>query len=503
MTLALTPFGWIFVPLAVLVLWRWRAGFPGLLMFAAVPQASSVFDVALGSAVYGVSPYAFAAALASPLLLAGVLRGRPPWPEPGAQHRSAGWLLAYFAIAALGALLLPHVYSGVAVHALDSKLGFDAPPVPLEFGLSHAAQAINCAVHLVVLCFLLQSVRSDPRQAQHALLGLATGIALVVAIGIYERLAFSGWWPSGAEFWMSNRGYAQGHGANVAGLLRVSAPFSEPSYGSSLLAAACAGAFAVVVFGRRVALAAGACVLLGLALLNTFGSTGLGALAIAAGALLLLVGLRSCVPPARAYWRRRALWLYLAASLVAGGVGWTVLRSPIADTASRVLEKSVFEKLGGDHSLSTIARRHSNLHAVQVARETNGLGAGFGSNRASSFLASLASNGGAPALLLYLAALASVFAGLHRAPRTDATRFAATALATASIAMWIGIPDLNLPFYWAFVFVALLLASAPPAGVAGGGGTSSAASGATSGTGRVGQARDQSGSSTSATSGSA
>ncbi len=103
------------------------------------------------------------------------------------------------------------------------------------------------------------------------------------------------------------------------------------------------------------------------------------------------------------------------------------------------------------------ARELSNMRALEIVQETYGLGVGMGSNRASSFFASLVSNTGVLGAALFCAMLVSLLWRYVRAPAlTDMQIFVAVALPTATLGMGLGIPDLNLPMYWGFIFLGFL-----------------------------------------------
>ncbi len=64
--------------------------------------------------------------------------------------------------------------------------------------------------------------------------------------------------------------------------------------------------------------------------------------------------------------------------------------------------------------------------------------------------------------LLSYSTLASLLWRYIKAPQlTDIQIFVATALPTATRAMSRGIPDLNLPMYWGFIFLAFIYCPAP------------------------------------------
>jgi hypothetical protein len=99
-------------------------------------------------------------------------------------------------------------------------------------------------------------------------------------------------------------------------------------------------------------------------------------------------------------------------------------------------------------------REKTNQRAIEILQETYGLGVGMGSHRASSFFASLLANTGVLGFGVFMARLVSLLWRYWRAPHlSDMQIFVATALPTATLAMGLGIPDLNMPMYWNFIFL--------------------------------------------------
>jgi len=431
-----------------------------LLAIGAAMQASSVINASVANGQYGITTYNVAAAILALLYLERLRHAGLRSVCHSADDPAVRLLLAYFLYAAASALLLPPLFDGTPVFALNSIYGFGLDTTPLEQGISHFAQAINAVVHLVMLLYLLDDARHGDRSAGRRLRGgLLVAGGLAALVGLHERFALAGWLPSSAAFWMNNPGYAQGHGAEVAGILRISAPFSEPSYGSTFLAALLVGLLAIAALGRHPKPALAGAAACSLALLNTLGSTGLGAAALVA--LLLLVALTASAlrdGGRRAVYRRRTAAAWAAVAFAILGMAWLLYGSPWGAEAQTVFDKAVLEKVAGEESLSTTSRLRSNMHAISVALESYGLGVGLGSNHASSFLASLLSNVGLPGMLLYLAVIVTLlrrYVG-HWDHLDDGQLFALWALLGASAAMYVGIPDLNFPLYWLFVFLAII-----------------------------------------------
>jgi hypothetical protein len=264
----------------------------------------------------------------------------------------------------------------------------------------------------------------------------------------------SGWFESSASFWMNNPGYLQGHGAELAGVLRVSPPFSEPSYGRAYLAAITVGLSCVAAFGRRWRLATFCLLIVAASLLNTMGSTGIAA-AIAGVAIVLtifavrlLAGRAVHTDDARARARVAVALTLIAAT-------WFVLALRNVPDLAAMLDVGLLDKIDGD-SPSASFRTRSNFHALDLLVDTFGMGAGIGSNRASSFAAALLSNVGLAGALLFSTAIAAVIRAymLPVSALADRQWFALGALLGCLVAALLGIPDLNLPYLWMFVFIA-------------------------------------------------
>ncbi|PUE47635.1 hypothetical protein [Limnohabitans sp. 2KL-51] len=459
-----------FAAVMAAVLFAQTMSMGGLVLVSTVLQATAVVNVPLGIAggqgvaAYGVSPYMFMALVAGlvwlwrlgqsrRLLLPQHLR----WP--------LGFLLAYLGVAALGAWLLPIWFAAMPVNLLVEPDAIDKLS-PLRATLSNLVQTLNLVVHVSVLLFLLQAAQ-QPNGLRGIKAGVVGALVLVLAIGFYEQWARSAGWPSMLPFWGSNAGYAQAgvvdYGVNINGnwkLInpRIGLPFSEPSYLSTYLAATTVGLWAVALLGRGWWWAWLAAVLSTLGLINTLGSTGWAATGVAMSALCLWVLGKALRPSTRRSHRLRAS--VLGTLLVLTGTGGVQMysQSDIKPKVDAIVNHLIVDKIKQKDGV----RELSNKRALEIVQETYGLGVGMGSNRASSFMASLVSNTGVLGALLFCSMLASLLWRYIKAPQlTDMQIFVATALPTATLAMSLGIPDLNLPMYWGFIFLAFIFCPEP------------------------------------------
>lgn len=473
-----TPFGWVFALLLLLVAMRARAWLPGLVLGSAVFQAAAIANIPMTGGIYGISPYMTAAAVAGLVFLARVRSGEPPRSDRHLRLPAA-LLMTYGAIALLGAFVLPRVFAGLPIQPLLGPNGYVLKVFPpLHWGLSHLAQAVHLCAHLSVALYLWQAMgRTDwaPRKTLGAF-GLAVLIA--AAASLHDRLALLWDWPRMAGFWMSNLGYslvdhvpvalanpshATSGGPRVFLFDRISSPFSEPSYGSAFFAATFAGFLAWALLSHTRSWTAGALALISaVAMLNTVGSTGWVAGTCALVVIVLWAAVRS-VSHRQRLKTGASLAMRLGVALCAVGLVFAALwQSPSGKMFAATTQIFIINKTT---DLKRNARYLSDVRALELTRQTHGLGTGLGSNRSSSFITSLLSNTGVPGALAFLGMVASLLWRYVRSPLLSGPQyFASAALATAMLAVALSIPDLNLPFLWAFVFLAFVFCPGPPTG---------------------------------------
>jgi hypothetical protein len=427
---------------------------PGLLLIAGVLQAGSVLNIvtpaasATGVAAYGLTPFQF---LAPWVVLVGVWRlllgPRPPWPVH--LRLPLLFLVMYALVSIVGAWLLPQWFAGIQLNAVIQTLGAWELSA-LSPNLSHAVQALTMLLLLLLLLVFLILVRGQA--SKNALTrGLALAVILVVFLGAYEQAASYFQWSSIATYWANNPGYRQAPLDRVGLVLtRVGLPFSEPSYASVFMAAMSLGAMGVALLGRRWWLGWAAALVCGLGLINTLGSTGLAAASVAFAVLSLWVVVGALRASANLSRRLRAS-LLCGLFLLASTWGFQVYEaSAVRPHVEAMVQGLIVDKA----TLSDGVRERTNQRALEILQETYGLGVGMGSHRASSFFASLLANTGLLGFGFFVAMLVSLLWRYWRAPHlSDMQIFVATALPTATLAMALGIPDLNMPMYWNFIFL--------------------------------------------------
>lgn len=440
--------------LLVCAIWALATNAAGLLMTSMVLQAGSVLNVltpaakATGVAGYGITPFHLMALVVVAIALWRLIDApRPAWP------RHLKWpisfLVLYVLVALAGAWWLPQLFEGTPVHDLIKRYGIDELS-PLAWNFGHAVQMISLLMLLAVLAavWLLCQTHDE----RHRLLtGLALGCALVLVIGAYEQFAPHLQWPSVAAYWANNPGYHQRPLAPAGlALNRIGLPFSEPSYASAYMSAMLLGTLAMALLGRRWWWWAPAAFFCAAGLVNTLGSTGLAAAGAALVGLFFWVVLAALRPSAA--WSRRWRAAVLCTLLLVASVwGFRAYEgSAVQPHIDTMVQRLIVHKATSENGV----REKSNERAVEIVQETRGLGVGMGSHRASSYLASMLANTGVVGCALFVGMLLTLLWRYWKAPAlSDAQIFVAAALPTATLAMGLGIPDLNMPMYWGFIIL--------------------------------------------------
>lgn len=446
--MTVTALGGVFLPLTLFVLLFRRAWLLPLLCVAAVLQSPSAIDLHLGDGRYGLTPFVVAALFCLLDLLRRWIQGERPLPP---MRSLPPWLLAWLAFviwSLLATLLWPWVFAGALVQAPLGADGMDGPLTPLRWSASNAAQLVNLLLIAGVAVWTLR-VGGDSGLPRRFLLGVVAALAVSVLVGLQQRLAWNGLLPMWEGFWASNPSYDQNFRTWAGPVPRVSWPFVEASYASAWFAALLGGFVALFLADVRRHRALLGILVAMFALGNTLGATGFLA-ALAFGVLALVAVLAALAAAPRL--REGLCYRIALGTLVLGCVGLAthlVLRHyGLLEGASQALD-SLLE--GRNQTVLGDVRPEANWQALRVLADSWGLGVGMGSNRASSYLATLLSNRGLVGVLLFLTAVVLQFWALamqiRRRPSAPAVFFFGSGLA-ALIAVSIAIPDQNWPVLW-------------------------------------------------------
>lgn len=446
-----TPLGLAFLPIAAWALCvRPRDNLFGLLIFASVFQAGAVANVPIGGTYIGLMPYYVAAIFLCARMALSLAGGKQGYTvrDPSGFLKL---LVIFTSLAVAGSFLWPNMFSGTPVYAprggIDSQVD---QQTPLTYSFSNLGQAGYLAINLLILVYV--SLRTwQWSSLERCVLALHAASAVVVFAGLYQLVAFWAGLPFPDWFFNSNLGGAQLASQSLGGIGRISGTFSEASNLAAYLSSYCAF-LVILAMGRQLRpLGFLMLALSGVCLLASTSSTAYLVTAVVAIALFLKGAVLPVVT--RAKLRRvrpKESVAVVVLSIVIVSVSVVALRSGYGE----VLYEAT---LGKTSSGSYEHRSASNLYAVDLLRDTWGLGVGLGSNRPSSFLAWLASNVGVVGLILFAAAYAKLLRAASNyarqlPPSLGRKRALLAALqwafCTHVVAKVVSQPDLAFPTFW-------------------------------------------------------
>ena len=450
-----TSFGLLFLPVA-LAIWLWRRHWAlPLLIFSSVLQSPAVVLIPLGTAGYGITPFNVAALLVLAHLLEIVVRARRVDLGTGRVRQVYFLWLAFSVVSIVGAFVLPLVFAGTPVFLLSSKSGLDGTTVPLVWTINNLAQAVNTAISVVVFTYILQ-VDKDGLDIDTNKVALLLALGMTAVVGVLHRLMLAQVIPDQYDFWASNPGYNQHFASFYGPFRRVCLPFAEPSYASVWFASIACGCLAVAIFGKRSLSAFLVAIIATAALANTFGTTGLLALAICGVLLAALAAATALLAPQLRMMlgKRMAIGLVFVAVIVSLSFA-AVKQSP---KVAAVVDYSIAWTAAKKPEFEKGTRGKSNSHALSVVESSVWLGVGSGSNRAASYFLSLLSNTGLVGVALFVAALSLQCWQVTRrllGESSDRDWFLFLLGATACVVMSVAgsIPDQNWPTLWVILFL--------------------------------------------------
>jgi hypothetical protein len=385
--------GLVFVPLiGFVVLFRWSRA-EELLIYLAVFQGAAVLNTSGGFSI-GLSPYFFATCLISVRIGLKWVCGHIRFRREEFAQRHLQIVSLFIGWCVVSAFLLPFLFEGIPVDS--PRAGAEAvfyQALPLRWSFSNAGQAgymvLNCLVLLALADFVVT------RPPSRLLDAYTYSGVIVVLVGLYQMAADRAGLPFPSWFFNSNASWGQAYNQMIAGgWHRVSATFVEPSDAGGFLSSWLLFELVLANWGtkhrgRHWCFALSGCVVL----LATTSSTGYAVVVLTFVALAarLIVGVvakgRVSVPIA----------LATSSLLIVGGVFLMTMKG------SSLLDSVMWHKVD---SSSAAFRSATVWHALEVLRDTYGLGAGLGSNRALSILAYIVSNLGLVGLAMFMWMLA-------------------------------------------------------------------------------------------------
>jgi hypothetical protein len=388
-----------------------------LLVISTAFQGSSV----VSSGSLGIQPYYVIATLFVARFLC--CKGRS-WGNLLRQHSFVRLWLLFAIVAVATAAVLPFLFHGLPVFGPEQTIDDNfINPTRLHFQFTNVVQSVFLILNvLVVIAAAKEGLRVAA--AHKAFKWFAY---IVVSVVLLQVLFFRFGLPFPQKLLVNNPGY--GLVQLNAGQVRPAGTFTEPSMAGAAVAAILA-AFLWKYFEGKGGIAR--CLLPAAACLLVASSSSLLAACIAIVILVLTH------PIVRLPWFIKITTLKRLSVffvLLLGLAFLMFIPSLRAILLAQTLEKSA--------SSSALVRFGADAFSLQIALQTYGLGVGLGSNRPSSFFASLLSQVGVVGLVLFIAACVCTLRGLPKEHR-----WIGIAGLTLLLAMGFGEPDLSFPALW-------------------------------------------------------
>lgn len=358
----------------------------------------------------------------------------------GVISKAAFYLCVAVAIGAVNAVVIPRLFAGETFTLTADRGSEDGivlrPLQPVSGNITQTVYALGAAAAFIAFSELLR--RDDGLERFGDAVTRLTWLNCFCAV--LNLAQFHAGLPNVLAF-VRTASYAQvdAFEAGNTGLMRISGTFPEASTFATFTLPLFAYHLKLWLAGRdnrSSLILAGATFGLLLIATSTTGYVGLAAyLGMVGGSAALKVMLNGGA--------RRLMVLVLIVLLASLGVGCAVVfETDIAVRVGWIVERLIFSKMD---SYSGVERTEWNMQAMRNFADTYGLGVGFGSARASSFIVVLLSNLGLLGTLSYVLFVTRVIS-VAKGPVQLASQHAFTAaLIAASLSATVF--DMGLAFY--------------------------------------------------------
>jgi hypothetical protein len=443
----MTFLGAFFIPVSLAFLWFRPKYLLPLLVFSSIFQAGSVVNSQIGSFEFGLPPFYFVAiCIAFRYVLLALKDGRILPLGTGQTKGILTLLLMFWGWSVSSAWVMPRIFDGVQVYS--PREGIDEQyllQTPLHWSLSNLAQASFLTLDVVIILFALRTIRTE-KQWNRLVKAFYVASLTVAAVGVWQYVAMREQWSF--PYWIlnNNPAYSQGSDQTLGDWQRINSTFSEPSGAGAFLAAAGSGLLASFLRGRRSLLHFLAMMAVLAVLLQTTSTTGFAAFVITLSLLLVYFN-----PLAR----KRVLshsyargWLAVFACVVPAGILLLSNASLLEAVSITTVDKS--------EGLSFVHRIASDGHAIELARDTYGLGVGLGSNRPSSLFTALLSTVGVLGTSLVIAMFYRIFRAFRGREEPAVFQMTLWALIALVIGAVVAGPDLTSPALWTMLAIVIV-----------------------------------------------
>lgn len=452
MTVQLTYFGFLFIPIALFIGFRKNVDLIYLLIFSSIFQAASVLNVN-SKFEFGLQPYYFVSVLLALSMCAQVIINNGKLIIKNNKKNLAVILSLFGFYSAASSFILPTVFNGVNVYS--PRLGIDAQAefggVALAWSYSNLAQAIYVLLNVFNVIFVL--INTEKLKFQLANYWLIFSAFVVAIVGFYQFVAnyFGLYFPS--HFLYSNPIYYIGDNQKIASYLRINSTFSEPSVAGIFLASITMYFFALSIskkkFSKIYFIAA---LIMALSAAITTSTTAYFVLFIGFISFSFFE-LTSAVINKKIS-KTVVLISFLAVAMTVVALGIITYYGVFPEFYVMTIDKT--------HSLSYINRQLSNVAALKLTLETWLLGVGLGSNRPSSFVAYLFSNVGAIGSFVFFAFLCKLvkFSLIYKGKSSQVSYAPELFFLCVLFGMTASVPDLSSGILWVAIILVLLWGAA-------------------------------------------
>lgn len=451
--LTITPFGVVFLPIIVAVLALRRTWLLPLLIVSAVFHAPAPVLISPEGAIspLGVSPWLCVSLAIGVDLFRRILRtGSVCFGSDLVTRCLFGGWTVFAAVGVISAFVMPQFFEGMLTYNPENLHSLKAME-PLEWRMVNAAQAVNLAVCWVLMVYVLQQP-PDEDDIRRLFVGFIVAGVLALAFSLLQRLMVGLGIPyPGFVVDSLNPSYHQSFSIAPGGIFRANWPFSEPSYASAWFAGLFGAGLGLLLFTRFPLRGAAVSVAALTGVVNSFGGSGIAgslAIGIVLCAIAAGVGLWSGSSIRRTVAMRLLMLLALGGALLVGGLAIHYSERLSNYSAQNFYARIVAPRLH-DRKPEGPSRTESNRQALRILVETEGVGVGLGSNRASSYIANMLSNLGILPTLLFLGLITFQSWRMHRIDSGAALAvFLSCGLGGTFLSMVAAVPDLLWPAWW-------------------------------------------------------
>lgn len=338
----------------------------------------------------------------------------------------------------ISAFLNPILFEGIPV--FSPRLGIDTQArlgaTSLRWSFSNFGQAIYLLINFSIVFTSLYVIKTKHHFMSIIFDTFKIVIPLVIFIVFWQAANkfFGLYFPYDLFFSISERG---NFNQTMNGLFRMSGTMIEPSVMGGVLASLLIGSIWLQSHSKRLRYKIYPALVI-VCILMTTSSTGLVMLGSILVSTALYISFRAIL-----YLRVRTD-LFVICSLCT--LLFIVIYVQLMDVINVVLESALLEKL---YSSSFEHRSLSNLHTFEILKETYFLGSGLGSNRPSSFIASIASNLGVIGVILFLFLIFCVIQAYLKLRKLDNNLdYTFWMLVIFVLSMAISIPDISCEYLW-------------------------------------------------------